>query len=120
MQRYVRWWREGFAGLLIGAPRGVNKETLLSPGYCPVEGLWERDPLAEKIARVAAGSFQDRNPPDIKGTGTVATNSCLRGSRTADVIYLELDDVLAIACEVLGLHSWTAPSESRCWPLFSS
>ena len=60
-----------FAGLLIGALRGVDKETLLSPGYCPVEGLWERDPLAEKIAHVAAGSFKDRNPPDIKGTGYV-------------------------------------------------
>ena len=60
-----------FAGLLIGALRGVDKETLLSPGYCPVERLWERDPLAEKIARVADGSFKDRNPPDIRGTGYV-------------------------------------------------
>ena len=60
-----------FAGLLIGALQGVNKETLLSRGYCPVEGLWEHDPLAEKIARVAAGSFKERNPPDIKGTGYV-------------------------------------------------
>ena len=58
-----------FAGLLVGALRGVNKETLLSPGYCPVDGLWERHPLAEKIARVADGSFKDRNPPDIRGTG---------------------------------------------------
>ena len=60
-----------FAGLLIGALRGVDKDTLLSPGYCPVEGLWERDPLAEKIATVAEGSFQDRNPPEIRGTGYV-------------------------------------------------
>ena len=60
-----------FAGLLVGALRGVDKETLLSPGYCPVEGLWERNPLAEKIARVADGSFKDRKPPDIRGTGYV-------------------------------------------------
>ena len=60
-----------FAGLLVGALRGVDKETLLSPGYCPVQGQWERDPLAERIARVADGSFKDRNPPDIKGTGYV-------------------------------------------------
>ena len=60
-----------FAGLLMGALRGVDKETLLSGGYCPVEGLWESDPLAEKIARVAEGSFKDRNPPDIRGTGYV-------------------------------------------------
>ena len=60
-----------FAGLLVGTLQGVDKETLLSPGYCPVQGQWERDPLAEKIARVAAGSFKDRNPPDIRGTGYV-------------------------------------------------
>ena len=60
-----------FAGLLVGALRGVDKETLLSPGHCPVEGLWERDPLAEEIARIADGSFKDKNPPDIRGTGYV-------------------------------------------------
>ena len=43
----------------------------LATSYSPVEGLWERDPLAEKIARVADGSFKDRNPPDIRGTGYV-------------------------------------------------
>ncbi len=60
-----------FAGLLVGALHGVDKETLLSPAYCTVAGLWERNPLVEKIARVAAGSFKDRNPPDIRGTGYV-------------------------------------------------
>jgi ADP-ribosylglycohydrolase len=60
-----------FAGLLVGALHGVDKDTLLSPVYCPVEGLWDRDPLAEKIERVADGSFKDRNPPDIRGTGYV-------------------------------------------------
>ncbi|WP_428120941.1 ADP-ribosylglycohydrolase family protein [Candidatus Poriferisodalis sp.] len=60
-----------FTGLLVGALQGVNKQTLLSPGYCPVERLWEHDPLAEKIALVAGGSFKDRDPPHIKGTGYV-------------------------------------------------
>ena len=50
---------------------GVDKETLLSAAYCPVEGLWERNPLAEKIAAIADGSFKHRDPPDIKGTGYV-------------------------------------------------
>ena len=53
-----------FAGLLVDALKGVDKDTLLAPRYCPVEGLWERSPLAEKIAEVADGSFKDRNPPD--------------------------------------------------------
>ena len=60
-----------FAELLVGALQGVDKDTLLSPGFCPTEGLWERDPLVQKIARVADGSFKDRHPPDIKGTGDV-------------------------------------------------
>lgn len=60
-----------FAGLLVGALRGVDKQTLLSPLYCPIEGLWHRDLLAEKIAEVASGSFKDREPPDIRGTGYV-------------------------------------------------
>ena len=60
-----------FAGLLIGALRGVDKDTLLSAHYCPVDGLWERSPLAEKIADIADGSFKYREPPEIKGTGYV-------------------------------------------------
>ena len=60
-----------FAGLLVGALEGVDKETLLSPGYCPVEGLWESEPLVEEVALVANGSFKDRNPPEITGSGYV-------------------------------------------------
>ena len=60
-----------FGGLLIGALNGIEKETLLSPQYSPVEGLWERSPLAEKIAEVAGGSFKHREPPEIRGTGYV-------------------------------------------------
>lgn len=60
-----------YAGLLVGALRGVDKDTLLSPRYCPIEGLWERDPLVHEIDRVAAGSFKFLNPPAIKGTGYV-------------------------------------------------
>lgn len=60
-----------FAGLLVGALDGVDKETLLGPGYSPLEGLWAKSPLAPKIAAIANGSFKHRNPPDIRGTGYV-------------------------------------------------
>ena len=60
-----------FGGLLVGALNGTDKETLLSPNYWPVWWDWEPEPLTDKIARIAAGSFKDRNPPDIKGTGYV-------------------------------------------------
>ena len=60
-----------FAGLLVGALNCVDRETLLSARYCPAEGLWERSPLAAKVATVAGGSFKDRKPPEIKGSGYV-------------------------------------------------
>ena len=49
----------------------MDKETLLSPRYCPVEGLWDREPLSLKIEDVAGGSFKRREPPEIRGTGYV-------------------------------------------------
>ena len=62
-----------FAGLLVGALNGVDKETLLSAHYCPVEGLWGESPLAGKIAEVADGSFKERNPPDCFFDDTLPT-----------------------------------------------
>ena len=59
------------AGLIVGALNGVKREVLLSARYCPAEGLWERIPLAVKIAEVADGSFKHREPPEIRGTGYV-------------------------------------------------
>jgi hypothetical protein len=44
-----------FGGLLIGAMNGASKAQLLSPMYSPVPGLWEREPLAPRIAEVAGG-----------------------------------------------------------------
>ena len=60
-----------FAGLLVGALRGVGKDELLSPLYCPVEGYWERNPLSPKVTAVAGGSFKHKDPPEIRGTGYV-------------------------------------------------
>jgi len=60
-----------FAGLLVGAVQGATKEELLAADYCPVPGLWAKQPLHPEVAVVAAGSFKHRNPPDIRGTGYV-------------------------------------------------
>ena len=60
-----------FVGLLVGALRGVGKEELLSPLYCPIEGYWERNPLSPKISAIAEGSFKHRDLPEIRGTGYV-------------------------------------------------
>ena len=60
-----------FAGLIVGALAGVSKHELLSPLYSPVLVLWAREPLHHAIADVAAGSFKEKRPPQIAGTGFV-------------------------------------------------
>ena len=62
------------AGLIVGAVQGRPKEELLSAGFSPVPGLWDREPLAPKIAAIANGSFKLKNPPDIVGAGYVVAS----------------------------------------------
>ncbi|TXD37317.1 ADP-ribosylglycohydrolase family protein [Lujinxingia vulgaris] len=59
-----------FGGLIVGALRGVSKEALLSERYGPARAF-KRGELAEKIEEVARGSFKERQPPEIKGSGYV-------------------------------------------------
>jgi ADP-ribosylglycohydrolase len=60
-----------FAGLLIGALTGADKNQLLAPMYSPVSGLWESEPLFPTIASIAEGSYKSLEPPAIRGTGHV-------------------------------------------------
>ncbi len=60
-----------YSGLIIGALGGESKETLLSPCYTSVPGLWESDPLSPRVHDVAAGTFKAKNPSEIRGTGYV-------------------------------------------------
>ena len=60
-----------FAGLLTAALAGADKDVLLQPGFSPLEGIWNSEPLAEQVAMVAEGSFRHREPPGIRGTGYV-------------------------------------------------
>lgn len=60
-----------YACLIVGAVNGATKEELLSPGWSPVRDLWKDDPLAPAIATITAGSYRDKQPPEIQGTGYV-------------------------------------------------
>lgn len=60
-----------YAGLIVGALGGVDKQDLLSSCYAPVESYWQENKLAEEIAEVAAGSFKAKKPPAIQGSGYV-------------------------------------------------
>jgi hypothetical protein len=50
-----------------------------------VPGLWNKAPLAPKIAAVAAGSFRRKDPPAICGTGYVV--ECLTRLRLRPTSY---------------------------------
>jgi len=60
-----------YGGLIVGAVNGASKEELLAPRYAPAPALWAREPLCAEIDEVAAGSFKDRVPPAIVGSGYV-------------------------------------------------
>jgi ADP-ribosyl-[dinitrogen reductase] hydrolase len=53
-----------FAALILGALGGASKEELLGPEFYTGS-------LVPEIAEVAAGSFKQKNPPAIAGTGYV-------------------------------------------------
>jgi len=59
-----------FAGLIAGALAGEPKETLLAPRWSPLGG-WRDGELEERIDALAAGSFKEREPPEVRGTGYV-------------------------------------------------
>ena len=61
-----------FGGLLTGALRGDTKAELLTAYYTPAPGYWQAHPLeTTELHEVASGSFKERQPPAIQGSGYV-------------------------------------------------
>ena len=62
-----------FAGLLLGALGGRSKEEILSPFFWPGPDAdyWQRHSLSSAIAEIANGSFKQKEPPEIIGSGFV-------------------------------------------------
>lgn len=60
-----------FGGLLVGAIVGRSKEDLLAEKFQLVNNIWSLDPLCDEIDRIAMGSFKEKSPPDIVGSGYV-------------------------------------------------
>jgi ADP-ribosylglycohydrolase len=87
-----------FASLLVGAMRGVPKEELLSHRYEVVPGLWDEEPLTPTIDEVAAGSFREKEPPEIRGTGHVT-----RTMEAALWAFQRTDDFRSGALQVVNL-----------------
>jgi ADP-ribosyl-[dinitrogen reductase] hydrolase len=57
--------------LIFGAMEGREKSELLSPSFSPVSDMWTIEPLGGGILKVANGSFKEKDPPEIRGTGYV-------------------------------------------------
>jgi ADP-ribosylglycohydrolase len=67
-------------GLIVGALGGAVKDELLSSRYAPpgAEGAWDESPLCAEINAIAAGSFKEKSPPEIRGKGYVV--DCLEAA----------------------------------------
>lgn len=57
--------------LLWGALHGAPKAALLAPYYAPQPDFWQAQPLTPAIAAIAEGSYKQRQPPQIRGSGYV-------------------------------------------------
>ena len=60
-----------FASFIVAAVQGKSKDALLTPDFVVTSDPLPRPELALAVARVVAGSFLERHPPDIRGTGYV-------------------------------------------------
>ena len=56
---------------MVALLNGESKETVLSPLYSPVKDYFNNEPLCDAIKEVANGSFKNKQPPEIKGSGFV-------------------------------------------------
>jgi len=60
-----------FGGLIVSAVNGADKETLLAATHCPEPNYWDQHPLHPAVNAIAQGSFKEKQPPKIRGTGYV-------------------------------------------------
>ena len=84
------------AALVVGALQGVPKHELLAPGYSPVPGLWQRQPLRREIAAIAARGWREtpEAPAELAGGDAVAALPLLLGALARGTSYR--DTVLAV------------------------
>lgn len=57
------------SGIIWGLLHGATKDEVLAPFYHPASGSW--DAMEPAIAAIATGSFKEKKPPSIRGTGYV-------------------------------------------------
>ncbi len=67
-----------YAGLIHGALQGLDRASLLQPEFCLRSDLWGDEPLPPRIEAIVNGSYQDKSPPQIIGSGYVV--ECLEAA----------------------------------------
>jgi ADP-ribosylglycohydrolase len=60
-----------FAGLIVGALRGIDKGQLLDELFAPEGVDWKQSPLSPAIAAIASGSFKKKTRDEIRASGYV-------------------------------------------------
>lgn len=60
-----------FAALIVGAVHGHTKRELLAPHFAPPGVDWSAAPLAPAIARIADGSYKNKDAQDIRASAYV-------------------------------------------------
>ncbi len=105
-----------FAGLIVGAIQGRSKQELLAPAFHPTKEQWQASDLHDEIVEVASGSFLDREPPTIVGSGFVVrsleaalwafsrTNDFRSGALLAVNLGNDADTTGAIYGQIAGAH----------------
>lgn len=105
-----------FGALIVGAVQGVEKDDLLGPRYSQEIRYWIESPLCAKVDDIARGSFKEKSPPDIKGSGYVIdcleaalwafyhTNSFREGCLLAVNLGDDADTTAAVYGQLAGAH----------------
>ncbi len=62
------------SGLIVMALRGATKQELLARGAAPQGVDWKKQTLCPEIEAIAKGSYQSKQPPEIKGSGYVVAS----------------------------------------------
>lgn len=111
--------------LIIGALQGQMKETLVADHYSPLSTGWTT-PLTKKIAAIAAGSFKEKTPPAIRGTGYVVasleaalwafyhSNNFAHGALLAVNLGEDADTTGAVYGQLAGAY-YGADDIPACW-----
>lgn len=102
--------------MIVGAVNGESKETILSRRYSPIHGYWDENKLESEIDEIACGSYKNKNPPEINGSGFVVrsleaalwafynTDSFREGCLKAVNLGDDADTVGAIYSQIAGAY----------------